>query len=110
MNNKTIAKAYFEAVANKNPEAIEALFHDAAELHTVAGVYKGPQAIADFYRSTAFNFSVVKPQVGPLIEEGDVVSCEIILQLDDSKNKVADFFTITDGKIQKLVVYLGPEA
>jgi hypothetical protein len=109
MSKQAIAQAYFDAVASKDPENIKPLFHETSELHTVAGLFTGPEEIADFYKNTAFNFNHVKPNVGPMVESSDIVACEITLELDDSKNRVADFFTISNDKIDKLVVYLGPD-
>jgi ketosteroid isomerase-like protein len=105
-----LARAYFAAVTDHDADAVAACFADDAELVTATGTYRGPQAIADFYRQNAFQFDDLRPSPGPLLVEGDRVAVEIDLFMGGRSSPVADFFTIHEGRIQRLVIYLLPNA
>jgi uncharacterized protein (TIGR02246 family) len=105
-----VARAYFAAIAARDPAAVAAVFAPDAELVTAAGVVRGADAIAAFYRDNAFaNAQRLAPRPGPLLVDGDRLAVEIELGIDDASMRVADFFTFTAGgdRIRRLAVYLG---
>ncbi len=105
-----LAEAYFAAVRTGDTEAMRTLFAPEAELVTVAGIYRGPDEVARFYSDLVFATSEhLDPHPGPFIIEGDRLSVEIELHRDGKVQRFADFFTVWDGKIQRLVIYVGPE-
>lgn len=99
---------YFAAITAHDADAVAACFAADAELVTAAGRYEGPAAIASFYRDTAFQFDDLRPSPGPLVITGDRVAVEIDLQMGGRTTPVADFFTLSGDRIQRLVIYLGP--
>jgi ketosteroid isomerase-like protein len=105
----SVAERYFTAIRERDGQALRALFAPDAELVSAAGTFRGPDEIARFYEETAFPVAS-DPRPGPFVVDGDRLATEIELQLGDSRTKVADFFTIADGSIRRLVVYLLPGA
>lgn len=74
------------------------------------GTYVGPDGIADFYAGQAFTVPDLQPQTGPFVIDGNRVAVEIVLQMHGQKSRIADFFEIRDGLIQRLTIYLGGAA
>ncbi len=105
-----VARAYFAAVTDHDADAVAACFADGGELVTATGTYRGRQAIGDFYRQNAFQFDDLRPSPGPFVVEGDRVAVEIDLFMGGRSSPVADFFSVVDGRIERLVVYLLPNA
>ncbi len=103
-----VARAYFAAITAHDADAVQACFHDDAELVTATGTYRGPDAIGDFYRQNAFQFEDLRPTPGPLLADGDRVAVEIELRMGGRATPVADFFTIDGDRIRRLVIYLLP--
>ena len=103
-----VARSYFAAITAHDADAVQACFHDDAELVTATGTYRGPAAIGDFYRQNAFQFEDLRPAPAPLLVDGDRVAVEIELQMGGRTTPVADFFTIGDDRIRRLVIYLLP--
>ncbi len=103
-----VARAYFAAITAHDADAVQACFHDDAELVTATGTYRGPAAIGDFYRQNAFQFEDLRPTPGPLLVDGDRVAVEIELRMGGRATPVADFFTIDGDRIRRLVIYLLP--
>jgi hypothetical protein len=105
-----VVTAYFAAVTAHDPDAVQACFTDDAELVTAAGTYRGPAAIGEFYRQSAFRFEDLTPSPGPLLVDATRVAVEIDLLMGGQHNPVGDFFTIEGDRIRRLVIYLGPAA
>jgi ketosteroid isomerase-like protein len=104
-----LAEAYFGAVRGRDPETLRGIFADDGELVTVAGTFRGPEEIARFYSELVFATSEhLDPHPGPFLIEGDRLAVEIELHRDGEVHGFADFFTIRDGKIERLVIYSGP--
>jgi ketosteroid isomerase-like protein len=110
MNPKSYAEVvahYFDGIRHRDTDRIREVFAPTAELVTPTGTYHGPDAIADFYATTAFMFEDIEPNPGPLIAESGRVAVEIELRLGGFITQVADVFTIEDEKIVRLAIYLG---
>jgi len=101
---------YFAAIRRKDADALPGLFTHDARLVTLAGTYVGPDAIAGFYRDLAFTVEDLWPEPGPLLVDNDRVAVEIRLRMNGSVSLVADFFTLSDDRISRLVIYNGPPA
>jgi len=105
--------AYFTAIRAKDADALHALFTDDAELVTAAGTFRGPDAIAGFYRDLAFKVDDLWPEPGPLIVDGMNVAVEIRLRMNGTVTLVGDFFTFDDDRgdrIARLLICKGPPA
>ncbi len=102
------ATAYFRAIATRDVETIRRLFAPDAELVSMAGTFRGPDEIAEFYAQTAFGFHDLMPHPGPYLVDGERLAVEIELEMGGNRNAVADFFTIRDGLVHRLVIYMGP--
>jgi ketosteroid isomerase-like protein len=100
-------RAYFEAIRARDVGALARLFHPDAELVTAAGTFRGADAIAGFYRDFAFAIDDLWPEPGPLLVDGDRVAVEISLRGGGSVMPVADFFSLADGLITRIVIYGG---
>jgi ketosteroid isomerase-like protein len=104
-----IVRAYFEAITAHDVEAVQSCFADDGELVTATGTYQGPGAIGGFYRDNAFQLADLRPTPGAFVVDGNSVAVEIDLLMGGQHTAVADFFTIHDDKIRRLVIYLaGP--
>lgn len=108
MNAEQLVSAYFAAIRARDADALVPLFAADAELRTAAGTFRGPDAIASFYRDLAFQIDDLWPEPGPLVIDGDRVAVEIRLRMNGIESPVADFFTLGDGIITRLVIYSGP--
>ncbi len=105
-----IVDDYFDVIRHKDADALRALFTDDAELVTAAGTFRGPDAIAGFYRDLAFTVDDLWPEPGPLLVDGNRVAVEIRLRMAGAVNLVGDFFTLAGDRIARLVIYTGPPA
>jgi ketosteroid isomerase-like protein len=110
MSEVAVIDAYFAAIRAKDADALGALFTDNAELVTVAGTFTGPKEIAAFYRDLAFQVEDLWPEPGPLIVDGERVAVEIELRMNDTVSLVGDFFTLRNGRIERLLICSGPPA
>ena len=108
MSQIAVIDAYFAAIREKDADALGALFTDNADLVTVAGTYTGPAAIAGFYRDLAFQVEDLWPEPGPLIVDGERVAVEIALRMNGKVSLVGDFFTLRNGRIERLLICSGP--
>ena len=102
-----VASAYFAAVAARDGARIAELFAPDAELVTAAAVFRGRDEITRFFVGSSFVFDDLEPRPGPLLVDGDHVAVEIELRLGGKISQLADFFTITDGRIRRLAIYSG---
>ncbi len=108
MTTTTPIDQYFEAIQDRDVDALSRLFTEDAQLITLAGTFTGPDSIAGFYRDTAFAVPDLWPDPGPLLVDNDRVAVEIHLRMNGGVSLVADFFTLTDQQISRLVIYNGP--
>ena len=99
-----VADAYFAAVTAHDPGAVQACFAEDAELVNGATTLKGAQEIGDFYRQS-ITVPDLKPTPGQYVVDGNRLAVEIDLFVAGNHIHVADFFTIDNGKITKLVIY-----
>jgi len=104
----SVASRYFAAIRARDPEAIKTCFAEDADLVNAAGTVKGRDAIAEFYASTAFTFDDLAPSPGPFLIDGDRLAVEIDLRMAGAAHRVADFFEIRDGLVQRLAIYMLP--
>ncbi|MFQ5668112.1 MAG: nuclear transport factor 2 family protein [Candidatus Binatia bacterium] len=103
------AQAYFAAVNARDAAAMREVFAPQGELVTPAGRVVGPDQIAAFYTRQAFAAEDLEAHPGPLLVDGNRVAVEIELHMHGQRTRVADFFEVRDGLIQRLAVYLaGP--
>jgi hypothetical protein len=103
------AQAYFRAINARDPQAIRDVFAAEGALVTPAGRISGRDAIAAFYAAQAFTAPDLHAEPGPLLVGGDSVAVEIVLRMHGQRTRVADFFLVRDGLIERLAVYLaGP--
>jgi ketosteroid isomerase-like protein len=104
-----VADAYFAAVTAHDARAVQACFADDAALVNGETVYRGAAAIGDFYRQN-LQIDDLRPTPGPYVVDGARLAVEIRLHVVGQDFELADFFTITDGKIARLVIYGLPAA
>jgi len=109
MGVEELIGAYFDAIRERDVDALRGLFTEDAELVNAAGTWTGPDAIAEFYAGTAFGFADLSPTPGPLLVDRDRVAVEIVLRMDGRDTAVADVFEVRDGRIARLAIYLGPQ-
>ncbi len=106
-----VVDAYVKAVRSGDNKALRATFADDMEMmcRPMAGVetghMTGGDAIAAFYAKLLKDRGGANPHPGPLIVDGDRVAVEIDAHHAAFIDEVADFFTIRNGKIQRLAVY-----
>jgi ketosteroid isomerase-like protein len=110
MTTVPVVDAYFAAIRAKDADALGALFTDDAALVTLAGTFTGPEAIAGFYRDLAFQTEDLWPEPGRLVVDGQHVAVEIRLRLNGKVSLVGDFFTLRNGRIERLLICNGPPA
>ena len=108
MSQVAVVDAYFAAIRAKDADALGALFTENADLVTVAGTFTGPAAIAGFYRDLAFQVEDLWPEPGPLIVDGEHVAVETALRMNGKVSLVGDFFTLRNGRIERLLICAGP--
>jgi ketosteroid isomerase-like protein len=108
MSEIAVIDAYFAAIRAKDADALGALFTENADLVTVAGTFTGRAAIAGFYRDIAFQVEDLWPEPGPLIIDGERVAVEIELRMNGKVSLVGDFFTLRNGRIERLLICTGP--
>lgn len=98
-----VVGAYFAAVTAGDAKAVGALFAPDAELHNAAGTLRGA-AITEMYEG-GLPTGNIKPSPGPLVVDGERVAVEINLTANGRPLTLGDFFTIREGKIQRLAIY-----
>lgn len=104
MNALSVVKAYFAGVQDADAYAVAALFAPDAVLHNTAGTLTGADAIQRMYEN-GLAPGVMKPTPTQYVVNGDHVAVEISLLTDGREVLLGDFFTIRDGKIQRLAIY-----
>lgn len=96
--------AYFACVAAGNAEAVAGLFADEAVLENAAGTLVGSAAIRRMYEN-GLKPGAMRPSPRKMVVEGSKVAVEIDLDANGQSMTLADFFTVVDGKIQRLAIY-----
>jgi aldehyde dehydrogenase (NAD+) len=105
--NVDAVNAYFNAMRNRDAAAHRELFTEDAQLVTPFGTFVGVDAIVAFYRDFAFSVDDLWPEPGPLLISGDRVAVELRALSNGQMSLVGDFFTLRDGKISRLAIYMG---
>lgn len=98
---------YFAAVAGRDPDGLRKVFAEDAVLQDPVGIRRGPTEIVSGFVDRFFGSEDFVPEPGPLLIENDRVAVEISLHLGGEVVRLADFFTIADGKITRLDIYRG---
>jgi len=108
MSHVETVNAYFTAMRKKDAAAHRSLFCADAELVNSFGTFVGLDAICDFYRDFAFTVDDLWPEPEPLIIDGDRVAVELRARANGEWTLYADFFTLRDDKIARMVMYSRP--
>lgn len=111
-----VVVAYTNAVRGGDLEALRALFADDAEMvcrpvddWLPTGRMIGADNIVEFYSKLLDAWGGADPHPGEMMVIGNRVAVEIHAHHADFIDEVADFFTIENGKIQRIAVYSGPQ-
>ncbi|XVQ09642.1 nuclear transport factor 2 family protein [Spirillospora sp. CA-255316] len=99
-----VVSAYFAGVTAGDAAAVAALFAEDAVLRNAAGTLTGAEAIRRMYEN-GLAAGAMAPTPRPLIVDGENVAVEIDLVTNGGQVTLGDFFTIRDGKIQRLAIY-----
>jgi uncharacterized protein (TIGR02246 family) len=108
-------RAYFEAAAAHDAEAIARCFAEDGELVTPAALplaegdrrVSGREAITELYRQAFARHRTDSPRPGPFVVDGDRVAVEIEVPAEVGLLRVSDFFTVGPDGIELLTVYFG---
>ena len=103
-NSEAVAE-YFAAVVGRDADGLRRVFAEDAVLQDPVGIRRGPPEIAGGFVDRFFVSEVFAPEPGPLVIDVDRAAVEISLLLGGEVVRLADFFTIADGKITRLDVY-----
>ena len=99
-----VVSAYFACVTAGNADAVASLFADEAVLQNAAGTLIGADAIRRMYRN-GLRPGAMKPTPRKMVVDGTKVAVEIDLVTNGGSVALADFFTVVEGKIQRLAIY-----
>jgi ketosteroid isomerase-like protein len=99
-----VVNAYFASVTAADPQAVAELFAADAVLQNAAGTLTGADAIRRMYEN-GLAPGAMKPNPRRFVVDGETVAVEIDLTANGSAVALADFFTIRDGKIERLAIY-----
>lgn len=99
-----VVAAYFAGVSAGDAGAVAALFAADAVLINAAGTLNGADAIRRMYQN-GLAPGAISPSPRLPIVDGDRVAVEIDLVANGKSVTLSDFFTISDGKIQRLAIY-----
>ena len=102
-----VVARYFAAVMGRDPDGLRKVFAEDAVLQDPMGIRRGPTEIVSGFVDRFFGSEDFVPEPGPLLIKGDRVAVEISLHLGGEIVRLADFFTIADGKITRLDIYRG---
>jgi hypothetical protein len=103
-NITAVADAYFAGVIAHDADAVQACFARDAVLINGGTVLRGVDEIGAFYRAN-LQIEDLRPAPGPYVVDGDRLAVEIVLHVVGQDFELADFFTIVDGEITRLVIY-----
>jgi len=99
-----VVDAYFGCVAAGYPDAVASLFAEEAVLQNAAGTLIGSAAIKRMYQN-GLKPGAMRPNPRKMVVDGNKVAVEIDLVANGQSMTLADFFTIVEGKIQRLAIY-----
>jgi len=99
-----VVAAYFDGVTAADPGAVADLFSPDAVLQNAAGTLTGADAIRRMY-DNGLAPGAMKPAPKRFVVDGENVAVEIDLIANGNTVKLADFFTVRDGKIERLAIY-----
>ncbi|WP_131746548.1 nuclear transport factor 2 family protein [Frankia sp. Cppng1_Ct_nod] len=104
-----VVRAYFEANAALDADAVGALYAPAGEM-VVNGVLlrAGRQAITEHYRQwmTAFAPGDIATVLGSILVDGEHAAVQAEAVTRGESTWLGDFFVIRDGLIQRLATYV----
>ena len=99
-----VADAYFPPSPPTTPTPSRRASPTTPSSSTAPTTLEGSEAIGDFYRQS-ITVPDLKPTPGPYVVDGNRLAVEIDLFVAGNRIHVADFFTIENGKITRLVIY-----
>ncbi|GHB59325.1 hypothetical protein GCM10010306_061050 [Streptomyces umbrinus] len=99
-----VVAAYFDGVTAADPGAVADLFAPDAVLQNAAGTLTGADAIRRMYDS-GLAPGAMKPTPKRFVVDGENVAVEIDLIANGNSVELADFFTVRNGKIERLAIY-----
>ncbi|MBA4865180.1 nuclear transport factor 2 family protein [Streptomyces sp. PSKA54] len=99
-----VVAAYFAGVTAADAHAVADLFAPDAVLQNAAGTLTGADAIRRMYEN-GLAPGAMKPHPKPFVVDGENVAVEIDLIANGSAVTLGDFFTIRNGKIERLAIY-----
>lgn len=99
-----VVAAYFDGVTAADPGAVADLFAPDAVLQNAAGTLTGADAIRRMY-DNGLAPGAMKPTPQRFVVDGENVAVEIDLIANGNSVKLADFFTVRNGKIERLAIY-----
>ena len=109
-----VAATYVTAVRSSDLKLLCSVFADDMEMvghpsdDLPTGRLRGGDAITEFYGKLLEDRGGADPHLGELLVVGNRIAVEIDAHHAEFIDEVADFFTIENGKIQRLAVYSGP--
>ena len=109
-----VAETYVTAVRSSDLKLLRSVFADDMEMvghpsdDLPTGRLRGGDAITAFYGKLLADRGGADPHLGELLVVGNRIAVEIDAHHAEFIDEVADFFTIENGKIQRLAVYSGP--
>ncbi|MCX4642030.1 MULTISPECIES: nuclear transport factor 2 family protein [unclassified Streptomyces] len=96
--------AYFAGVTAADPHAVADLFAPDAVLQNAAGTLTGAEAIRRMYEN-GLTPGAMKPNPKQFVVDGENIAVEIDLIANGSAVTLGDFFTVRNGKIERLAIY-----
>ncbi|GAA4024798.1 nuclear transport factor 2 family protein [Streptomyces plumbiresistens] len=99
-----VVTAYFAAVTAADAKAVADLFAPDAVLHNAAGTLNGADAIGRMYEN-GLAPGAMTPTPKRFVVDGESVAVEIDLVANGSAVTLGDFFTVRNGKIERLAIY-----
>jgi predicted TIM-barrel fold metal-dependent hydrolase len=97
-----VAMDYFTAITLRDVDGLRSMFTPDAVLDAQGTEYRGPEAIAGFYREGAFKFDDLEPHPRAPAADGSTVVVEIDLHIAGTDSEVVDTFEIAGDQISSL--------
>ena len=103
-----IIKRYFEAFSNKDVEALRQLFAENVKLRDWAIMAAGRNKVIDANRTIFNSFDRINVEIVSTCTNENIVSCEILIDLDNEYLLVNDVIEFNDEmKIKAIRAYKG---
>jgi ketosteroid isomerase-like protein len=99
-----VVNAYFARVTAADVQAVADLFAPDAVLENATGTLNGTDAIRQMYANVLAP-GAMKPNPRRFIVDGENLAVEIDLIANGQALRLADFFTIREGRIERLAIY-----